>query len=124
MDMDTLRRHVDIHRAYAKAFQNHLRRIWKRELSPKEMNSTQSFTLCTSLMCLESIERHLAAAVTQMEANECFCSMESDMSRNTEYAIKNLEFSLSLGADAPSPHAFSNLLAWEMALRDWMETQP
>jgi hypothetical protein len=119
VDNADLKRMVQMHDAFSRAFHTHLSRLWGREPSRRETDTLQSFTLCTSLMALESVERGLAQATVVETADEYFAVMESQVQKHSDGAIGQVRRRLSLDESAPDPAKFANLLVWEQALVEW-----
>ena len=116
MDNASLQRLVETHRVYSRAIQDHLRRLWARELSPSEVCAVQSYTVCGSFMSLESIDRGLSLAMSSERADEDFAFMQSEANKHSNSVIREVQRRLALGPEAPEPAAFSSLLQWEEAL--------
>jgi hypothetical protein len=119
MDTANLKRMVQLHDAFSVAFHGHLSRLWGREPSSSEADIFQSFTLCTSLMSLESVEQGLALSTAAEKANEYFSFMESQVQRHSDDAVREVRRRLALDDSAPNAMKFTNLLDWERALLDW-----
>jgi hypothetical protein len=116
MHKTELQRFIQSHRAYASAIQGHLARLWRRPLSAEEINVIESYTLCGSLMSLESIERGLSLTQSDENASQEFTFMESEVAKHAEGVVREVLRRLGLGPGAPKPEAFPNLLAWEESL--------
>lgn len=123
MDAANLKRMVQIHNAFSEAFHGHLSRLWGREPSSSEADTFQSFTLCDSLMSLESVERGLALATEAGKADEYFSFMELQVQKRSGDAVREVRRRLALGDSAPDAAKFANLLVWERALVDWAEAR-
>lgn len=119
MDAAALKRMIQTHDAFSEAFHGHLSRLWGREPSSSEADTFQSFTLCASLMNLESVERGLALATGGEKADEYFSFMELQVQKHSGDAVREVRRRLALDDSAPDAMKFGNLLAWERALVDW-----
>jgi hypothetical protein len=121
MDAANLKRMVKVHDAFSEAFRGHLSRLWGREPSSSEADTFQSFTVCDSLMSLESVERGLTLATDAEKADEYFSFMELQVQKRSGEAAREIRRRLAFGDSAPDATKFANLLAWEWALVDWAE---
>lgn len=120
MDKTSLQHLVNTHRAFAAVSQGHLRRHWGRELSSDEIDTVQNFTLCATLLALESVERGLALSASGKQADRYFHFMASEVAARGPRVVDDLRERVARAARVPAPAQSQNLLAWEESLLAWL----
>lgn len=111
-----LNRLVSAHRAYASAIEQHMAAAWARELTPEEVNTVRSYTLCGSFMSLESIERGLSGMVSAQTASSELAFMKSEVDRRWTAVTQQIQRCYALHKESLQPSQYPNLLAWEEAV--------
>jgi hypothetical protein len=121
MNKDSLQRLIATHRAFAAVSQSHLRRHWRRELSREEIDTVHSFTLCASVLALESVERSLSLSAGGADADRYFYLMQSEVAARGPQVVTALRSRVAGAARrVPAPARSQNLLAWEESLLAWL----
>ena len=116
MDIRILERNTDIHRAIADSFKTSFNRAWQRPLTPVEVSTIESATLCLTFMRLELVGIDLDRSETVEAANEVYEFLAKEVAVSLNNALRAFEeMATEVGLPLPAkPHA--NLLVLEELL--------
>ena len=116
MDLRTLKRNTEIHRALADSFKESFVRCWHRSLTEVEVAIIESAPLCFSFMRLEIIGLNLDRAEKIEDANDIYRLLSSEVSAARGELLKVYEQQAAIAGLLQPATPETNLLALEEGL--------